>query len=109
MYKLPALAGAIVTDTGIIDAQAVGCRRYGGTANVTNNDQFHLGSCTKSFTAVLFGILVDDGLLAWDTKLSSVFPEYAQSMLPEYRDVTIRNILSHSAGDRLISFYLNGK
>ncbi len=97
-YKLPALAGAIVSDTSVLDAQAVGCRRYGGLANVTNNDQFHLGSDTKAITAVLIGLLVDEGLLTWDSTLPSLFPEYAQTMRTEYRSVTVRDILSHSAG-----------
>jgi len=97
-YKLPALAGAIVTDTGVIDAQAVGCRRYGGPANVTTDDQFHLGSDTKAFTAVLIGLLVDEGLLEWDSTVPSLFPEYAETMRTEYRLVTVQDILSHSAG-----------
>ena len=95
---LPALAGAIVTDTSIIDAQAVGCRRYGGPANVTSNDQFHLGSCGKSFTSVVIGTLVDQGLVQWTTTLPEIFPEYSGTMRAEYRDVNILNILSHSAG-----------
>ena len=96
--KLPALACAIVSDTGVIDAQAVGCRRYGGPENVTKNDQFHLGSNTKAFTAALIGMLVDDGLLTWDSTLPSIFPEYAETMRSEYRFVTVRDIISHSAG-----------
>jgi len=95
---LPALSAAIVTDTGIIEAQAVGSRRYGGPANVTVNDKFHLGSCGKSFTAVLMGTLVDEGLVTWNTTLPEIFPEYAASMRSEYKDVTVKNILSHSAG-----------
>jgi CubicO group peptidase (beta-lactamase class C family) len=97
---LPALAGAIMTDTGIVDAQAVGCRRYGGTANVTVNDQFHLGSCGKSFTAVLMGLLVDEGKIQWTTTLPEIFPEYSATMRAEYRDVNLLNILSHTAGFR---------
>jgi len=95
---LPALAGAIMTDTGIVEAAAVGARRYGGPANVTVNDQFHLGSCGKSFTAVLLGVLVDEGRVQWTTTLPQIFPEYAGTMRPEYRDVSLLNILSHSAG-----------
>lgn len=94
----PALAGAIMTDTGIVEAAAVGCRRYGGAENVTINDEFHLGSCGKSFTAVLIGLLVDEGKLTWSTTLPQIFPEYAETMRPEYRDVTIRDLLSHAAG-----------
>ncbi|MGD0338394.1 MAG: serine hydrolase domain-containing protein [Bacteroidota bacterium] len=97
-HNLPALAGAIVADTGVIGAEAVGCRRYGGPANVTVNDQFHLGSNTKAITAVLLGILVDSTLLGWDSTLPSIFPEYAETMRTEYRSITLRDILSHSAG-----------
>ncbi len=101
-YKLdlPALAGAIITDSEIIDAQAVGCRRYAGKMNVTNNDQFNLGSNTKAITAVLIGILIDEGLLDWETTLLEIFPEYAGTMNVEYKNVTILNLLSHSSGFR---------
>lgn len=99
-YKcdFPALAGAIVTDTGVIEAYAVGSRRYGGPANVTNDDRFHIGSCTKSMTAVLIGTLVDKGLVRWNTTLPEIFPEYKTIMRDEYKNVTVSDILSHGAG-----------
>ena len=95
---LPALAAAIVTDTGIVDAQAVGCRRYGGPANVTNNDVFLPGSCAKSFTSVLLGVLVDEGKVSWTATLSEIFPEFSNTMRQEYRDVNLLHLLSHTAG-----------
>ncbi len=95
---VPALAGAIVTDETIVEAQAVGCRRYCGSTNVTIEDRFHLGSETKAFTAMLLGVLVDQGLVDWTTTLSTIFPQHAASMRSEYRDVTVRDVLSHSAG-----------
>lgn len=104
---LPAIAGAIVTDTGVIEARAVGCRRYLGPANVTVNDQFHLGSNTKAITAVLIGILIDQKLLDWTTTLPEIFPEYAASMRSEYEKVTVLDLLSHSSGfmrDPIISW-----
>jgi CubicO group peptidase (beta-lactamase class C family) len=103
LMDLPALAGAIVTDTGIIDAQAVGCRRYGGAMNVTIDDQFNLGSNTKAITAVLTGILIDEKFLDWGTTLQEIFPEYSGTMRTEYRDVTILNLLSHSSGFARVS------
>ncbi|MBN1781096.1 beta-lactamase family protein [bacterium] len=98
VHDLPALAGAVVSDTGAIDARAVGCRRWGGEANVTDNDRFHLGSETKAMTAALIGMLVDDGLTGWDSTLLSVFPEYEVTMRSGYRAVTMHEILTHSAG-----------
>ncbi len=97
-YDLPALAGAVVTDTGVVEARAVGCRRYAGEANVTDNDKFHLGSDTKALTAVLVGYLVDDGLLTWDTTLPAIFPEYAEIMQDQYKSVTVKDVLSHGSG-----------
>ena len=76
---LPALAAAIVTDDSIVEATAVGSRRYGGPANVTPADQFHLGSCTKAFTATLMGVLVDEGRVGWTSTLEEVFPELAST------------------------------
>jgi CubicO group peptidase (beta-lactamase class C family) len=95
---VPAIAAAIVSDTGIIDAQAVGSRVYGGPMNVTINDKFHLGSCGKAFTAVLMGVLVDEGLVNWNTTLPEIFPEYATTMRTEYKSVTIKDLLSQSSG-----------
>jgi len=97
-YDLPALAAAVVMDTGVVEARAVGCRRYAGEANVTDNDQFHLGSDTKALTAVLIGYLVDDGLLTWDTTLPAIFPEYAEVMKDQYKSVTVKDVLSHAGG-----------
>ena len=95
---LPALAGAIMTDDSILQVAAVGSRRYGGPTNVTDGDRFHLGSNTKAFTALLIGVLVDEGRVRWTTTLPEVFPELATTMRPEYRAVTVREILSHSSG-----------
>lgn len=97
-FDLPALAASIIITNSIFDAQAVGSRRYGGPLNVTNNDKFHLGSNTKAFTAVLIGVLIDEGLLSYDARLKDLFPELVSTMKNGYKDVTILEILSHSAG-----------
>ncbi len=101
---LPALAGAIVTTDSIVDAQSVGCRRYGGAENVTVNDQFHLGSCGKAITATLLGVLVDEGRVSWNSTLLEIFPDLAASMRPEYRSVTLRDVLSHASGRMRLTF-----
>jgi len=94
----PALACAIVTDTGVVDEAVEGCRRYGGPANVSSDDYFALGSCTKALTAVLMGTLVDKGLVSWNTTLPEIFPEYKNTMREEYKTITVADILAHAAG-----------
>ncbi|RFB74082.1 class A beta-lactamase-related serine hydrolase [Herbaspirillum sp. 3R11] len=97
-YKLPALAAAVVQDGRIIAAGAVGTRKVGSGIAVTVNDRFHIGSDTKAFTATLAGILVDRGTMAWTTTLGEAFPELAPKMDPDFRRITISQLLSHTSG-----------
>src|SRR5690606_1872475 len=39
--------------------------------------QFMIGSITKSFSTLLLATLVDEGKLAWETKVKQVYPSFA--------------------------------
>jgi CubicO group peptidase (beta-lactamase class C family) len=97
-YKLPALAAAATLNGKIIEAQVTGFRRTGDETKVTINDKFHIGSCTKSMTATLAGILVDQGKITWSTTLAETFPALKGKMHKDYRQVTLEQLLSHTAG-----------
>jgi CubicO group peptidase (beta-lactamase class C family) len=97
-HDLPALAGAIVTSEGIVAVGAVGVRKYGNSTPITVNDRFHLGSCTKSMTATLIAMLVEESKLSWDLTLARAFPELAGSMDPAYKNVTLEQLLAHRSG-----------
>jgi CubicO group peptidase (beta-lactamase class C family) len=49
-------------------------------------------------TATLIARLVEKGLLSWDAPLEKMLPALADSMRPEYREVTLRDLLSHRSG-----------
>src|SRR4030095_13411216 len=74
-YKLPALAVATVKSDGSAMVGAVGVRKVREKTAVTVDDQWHLGSDTKSITAVLIAMLVEQGKLTWDTTIEQIFPE----------------------------------
>lgn len=95
---LPALGAAIVTSAGVQQLQTVGVRRYGTSIGVARTDRWHLGSALKHQTSVLVARLVADGRLRWETTLPEHFPELAATMRAEYRRVTLRELLSHTAG-----------
>src|SRR5688572_29928907 len=59
--RLPALAAAVVRRGEIIAVGAIGTRRADGSVSVTIDDKFHIGSCTKSMTAALAAMLVEEG------------------------------------------------
>jgi CubicO group peptidase (beta-lactamase class C family) len=96
-YRVPALGTAVVVNGNIRFAVA-GVRKQGAATPVTSKDKFHLGSCTKSMTATLAALLVEEGKLKWGTTLAQVFPELAATMQPAYRRVTILQLLQHRGG-----------
>src|SRR5215470_14830115 len=79
-YKLPALAGAVVTSKGLEAIGATGVRKAGTPVSVTVEDEWHLGSDTKAMTATIIAHLVQRGKLKWETTLGQVFPGLARSM-----------------------------
>ena len=97
-HDLPALAVVVVKDGRICDRAAVGVRKWGESTPVTTNDIFHIGSCTKSMTATLTAMLIEDGRLRWDTTIADVFPELKGKMDKQYETVTIEQLLTHRGG-----------
>lgn len=97
-YGLPALAGAVILQGQTAAWGATGFRKDGNDVQVTSNDKFHIGSCTKAMTATIIAMLVERGKLRWDITLSSALPEMVDEMHPDYRDVTLKHILAHRGG-----------
>jgi CubicO group peptidase (beta-lactamase class C family) len=77
---------------------AVGVRRRGATQQVQQNDQWHLGSDTKSMTATLIAMFVERGKLRFDSTVADIFPDLLTSIHPDYQKVTLIELLSHRAG-----------
>ena len=97
-HSLPALGAVVVRGDQTVALGAVGVRRTDRPDKVTVDDRWHLGSCTKSMTAVVIARLVEQGRLSLNTTLSQAFPEFSGLMKPPYRAVTLAMLLNHRAG-----------
>jgi len=97
-HDLPALAVAVVKDGKICDRAAVGVRKYGDPTPVTINDQFHIGSCTKSMTATLTAMFIEEGKLRWDTTIAEALPDLKGKMDTQFETVTVMQLLTHRGG-----------
>ena len=96
--RAPAM-GAIIFRNGKIVASAVtGVRRTDRSDHVRLGDSWIIGSTGKPQTVAMIARLVDRGVLAWDAPLSTMLPALADQMRPEYRSVTLIQLLSHHAG-----------
>lgn len=96
--NLPALAAAVVRGGETVAVGTVGIRKEGAPERVTVTDKWHIGSCTKSMTAVLAAMLVEEGKLRWDMTLAEMFPHLAPQMQAEWRGVTLEQLLTHHGG-----------
>lgn len=97
-HDLPALGALVIVDGKIKELQVVGVRKHGDATKVEKTDKFHIGSCTKAFTATLLAILIEEGTLKWETTLGDIFPEIKNDMAKDVADVTIEQLLQNRGG-----------
>ena len=79
-HDLPALAAAVVRGEKTVAVGAVGVRKFRVKKPVTSDDAFHIGSCTKSMTATLIAMLVEDGKLSWEKTVAEAGSNAAQAL-----------------------------
>src|SRR5262249_25728801 len=97
-YKLPGAVGAILQGDRVVAVGSAGVRKAGAAAPFLVGDVIHLGSDTKAMTALLVGQLIDRKRLTFETTMAEVFPDLARTMKPVMAKVTVRNLLTHTAG-----------
>jgi CubicO group peptidase (beta-lactamase class C family) len=101
-YNQPAMAAALVYRGSIIAKATIGKIVYGEEQAASDSSRFHIGSTTKSMTALLVAMLVKEGKLEYDMTLEQTLPN--MPMLDDYRRVTISDLLNNKAG--IIAFQL---
>jgi len=94
--KVPALACAVIVDGEIAALGAAGIRRLGSPEEVTIEDKWHLGSCTKTWTATLAALLVDEGVIRWDSTVSEVLKGIR--IHEGFRQATLFQFVSNTGG-----------
>jgi CubicO group peptidase (beta-lactamase class C family) len=71
-----------------------GVTDLGSKTRITPRTNFRLASFTKQFTAMAIMLLVHDGKIGYEDKLTKFFPDF-----PAYgKDITIRNLLNQTSG-----------
>lgn len=92
--RIPGLSLAVVQDGKIIKAKGYGYADLEFNAPVTPETIFESGSIGKQFTATAVMMLVEEGKIGLEDKITKYFPDAP----PSWNDITIRNVLSHESG-----------
>jgi len=97
-WKVPGVAVAVVQDGKVIYAKGYGYRDLEQKLPVTTGTLFPIGSITKSFTALTFAILKDEGKVDWDKPVRVYLPEFQMNDRVATEEATPRDLFSHRTG-----------
>jgi CubicO group peptidase (beta-lactamase class C family) len=99
-YKVPGAGLAVIDGDRVAWAAGYGIAEQGRTAPVTRRTLFQFASLGKSLTAILALRLVREGKLGLDEDVNASLRSWRlpDSPLTEGRPVTLRALLSHTAG-----------
>lgn len=101
-HQVPALCAVVIEGDKIVIEGVAGIRAKDQPEKATIDDLWHLGSCTKAMTATLAAIEVEQGRLAWDSKLLDTFPKLKQlpedQVKPAWSAVTLSQLCTNSSG-----------
>lgn len=95
---VPAVGACLIVGDEVRMLGVAGVREKGGDVPVTADDLWHVGSCAKAMTATLAAVLVERGVLTWDSTPPAVFPDLAEAMHESWGRASLRLLLAHRAG-----------
>ena len=97
-WKIPGMAIGIVKDGEVVYAKGFGEKKLGGGEAVDANTIFSIASVSKNITAAALGILVDEGKIDWDDKVTKHIPWFKLKDPWVTNELTIRDALVHRVG-----------
>ncbi|MGD0189469.1 MAG: serine hydrolase domain-containing protein [Rhizomicrobium sp.] len=96
--KTPGMGVAVIRGGRLAFVAVGGARRIGTQDAVTADDPWLIGSDTKPMTSTMILRLVEQHRLSLDAPLSATDPALAAAARPDYRAITLRQMLSHTSG-----------
>ena len=97
-WHVAGLSVAVVKDNEILMTEGFGYRDIEKKLPVTSQTLFAIGSSSKAFTAFSVGLLVDEGIINWDTPIIEYMPDFMMYDDFATREMTAIDLLTHRSG-----------
>jgi len=94
LLHIPGVSLTVVHEDQVIKAKGYGLANVEWNAPATSDAVYEIGSMTKQFTATAVMMLVEEGKVGLDDKITKYFPAAPET----WEHVTIRHLLSHTSG-----------
>lgn len=95
---VPGVAVVIVHHDKVVYLKGFGVCKAGEPAKVTGDTVFQVASVSKPFTTTALALLVGQGRIDWDDRISDLHPAFALHDPWVSREVRLRDMLSHRSG-----------
>ena len=97
-FNVAGVAVAIVKDGKIVHEKGYGVKSIDTKLPVDEHTNFQIASNSKAFTTAALAILVDEGKISWNDKVTKYLPEF--KMYNDYvtENFTIEDLLCHRSG-----------
>ena len=96
--RVPGMAVAIVQGGRVLSARGYGVTDVNNPQMVDAHTVFRLASLSKAFAGTMAGLLVNDGTLRWDSKVTDYVPGFQLSTPEATERLTVADLLSHRVG-----------
>src|SRR5687768_4370912 len=97
-WKIPGLSIAVVRNDSVLYEKGFGVLAAGSSTPVNQHTLFEIGSCSKAFTATLVAMLVSDGKMSFDGRVTEYLPNFRLADPVANAEVTVRDLLTHRTG-----------
>ena len=97
-WGITGIAVGIVKDNKTVYARGFGNRIIDSEEVIDENTVFAIGSNSKLMTATALGILVQKGLITWDSNVIDLMPDFKLKNPYVTRELIVTDLLSHRAG-----------
>ncbi len=97
-FDVPGIAVAVVKDGKVIHAKGYGVQSLKTMKKVDENTLFGVASNSKAFTSAALGMLVDEGKLKWDDRVTDYIPEFKLYNPYVTEEFNIKDLLTHRSG-----------
>jgi len=97
-FDVPGMAIAVVRDGETVLLKGYGLRDVERGLPVTPDTHFRLGSTSKAFTTAALALLVQQGKLGWDDRLTAHLPDFRLYDTAATQSFSVRDMLTHRSG-----------
>lgn len=98
LWKVPGISVAVVKDGKVVFQKGYGVAEKGKAEPFTSSTLAICASTTKAMTAVCMAMLVDEGKVRWDDKVSDVYPALKLKDPEATAQITVKDLFTHNTG-----------